>query len=135
MTNVELARAGTDAFNQRDLDGFLKLTDPDVEFVARVLQIEGGGPLRGHDGIRRWWNEMLGVFPDFVVEVEDVRDLGDVIIARQRHRARGGESNAPMEELGWLVTVWRDGRVVWWRDFDNEEEALAQARGRANGGD
>ena len=47
--NVELIYRGIDAYNRRDLDAFLALCDPEVEFYSRLIEVEGGGPLRGHD--------------------------------------------------------------------------------------
>src|SRR6185295_7605734 len=76
--NVELGYQTMDAFNRRDLDAFLALMDHDVETVPRTTALEGEN-YRGHDGVRRWWNQLLAVFPDFRIEVVDeVRDLGDL---------------------------------------------------------
>ena len=47
--NVELQHRLTDAFNRRDLDAFLRLTDEDVEANPRTGAMEGG--YHGHD-----WN-------------------------------------------------------------------------------
>ena len=34
---------------------FLALCDPDSEYFSHLVELEGGGPYRGHDGIRSWW--------------------------------------------------------------------------------
>jgi hypothetical protein len=39
--NVELAYRAIDAFNRRDLGGFLSLMDDDVEGFSRIVAIEG----------------------------------------------------------------------------------------------
>jgi hypothetical protein len=44
---VEIVRAGHDTFNQRDLDAYLALHDPDEEFAPYERAIEGLGPYRG----------------------------------------------------------------------------------------
>jgi ketosteroid isomerase-like protein len=82
--NVELVRRGFDAFNRRDLDAYMALMDPDVEGIPRMVAIEGD--YRGYDGIDRWWKELLDVFPDFSIEVGEVRDLGDLTLAVTRLR-------------------------------------------------
>jgi ketosteroid isomerase-like protein len=79
--NVDQARRGYDALNRRDLDAFLALMDPEVEFTTRFAQMEGGSQYRGHDGVREWWEDLLAIFPDFRVEVLEVRDLGDLAVA------------------------------------------------------
>jgi len=124
--NVEQYRRGIDAFNRRDLEAFLALADPGVIGVSRVLAIEGGS-YEGHQGVRDWWGELLGVFPDFQIEIVSVRDAGDVIVSALRNRAHGEGSAAPLEELVWQVSEWRDGRVVRWQMYEAEEQALEAA--------
>jgi hypothetical protein len=51
--NVELVHRLIEAVNRRDLDAALALMDDDVEVASRIVAIEGG--LRGHDGVRLWW--------------------------------------------------------------------------------
>jgi ketosteroid isomerase-like protein len=122
--NVRLSYEAADAFNRRDMDGFLALFHPDLEFTSRLREMEGGGPYRGHDGIRSWWTDLLNAFPDFEAEIEEVRDLGDMTIARQRSRGRAVASEAPMEQTIWQAVEWRDGRAIWWRTCPSEAAAL-----------
>jgi ketosteroid isomerase-like protein len=124
--NVELYRRGIEAFNQRDLEAFLALADPDVVGISRVLAIEGSS-YRGHDGTREWWEDLLGVFPDFTIEVVWVRDTGDLTVSELRNSAQGEGSPAPLEELVWQVSEWRDGRVVRWQMYESEQSALEAA--------
>jgi ketosteroid isomerase-like protein len=124
--NVELYRRGIEAFNRRDLDAFLALADPDVVGISRVLAIEGDS-YRGHAGTREWWTDLLGVFPDFRIEVVWVRDAGDLTVSELRNSAHGEGSAAPLEECVWQVSEWRDGRVVRWQMYEREQDALEAA--------
>lgn len=124
--NVELARRVYDAFNRRDLDGFLALMDSDVDGMPRSLGIEGGS-YRGREGMRRWWMEILAVFDDFEVEVVEVRGSGDVTISKLRIGGHGAASAVAISETVWHAGGWRDGRCVWWRTCDSEAEALEAA--------
>jgi ketosteroid isomerase-like protein len=124
--NVELYRRGIEAFNRRDLDAFLALAHADVVGISRVLAIEGDS-YRGHDGTREWWNDLLGVFPDFRIEVVWVRDAGDLTVSELQNSAHGEGSAAPLEEVVWQVSEWRDGRVVRWQIYDSEQDALEAA--------
>jgi len=72
--NVENAHRVYDAFNRRDLDAVLAFVDPEVEFKVRFMDMQGRAYLRGHDGIREWWQGVLAVFPDFKIEVLEARD-------------------------------------------------------------
>ena len=125
--NAELVRRAFDAFNRRDLDAFLALCHPDVEFVAYAMQLEGGDPYRGHEGVRAWWETIFAVYPDFRADIEELRDLGDLIITRARMHGRGVESAAPMDQEVWQVGRPRDGKVIGWRFFRSESEALEAA--------
>jgi ketosteroid isomerase-like protein len=125
--NVELVYRVADAMNRRDLDAFLALADSDLEFHSRLVELEGGEPYRGHDGIRSWWEDVLRVFPDFSTEIEEVRDLGDVTVTRVSLRGHGMESDAPWEQTQWHVTEWRHKKSIRWRIFMSEAEALEAA--------
>ena len=125
--NVEQARRIAAAINRHDLDGVLALTDPEVEFIPRLLEVDGGGSYRGHDGVRSWWENLFGVWPDFKSEVEEVRDLGDVTVARVRMSGQGIAGEAATAQTSWVVTEWRGGKTIWMRNFQNEGEALEAA--------
>jgi ketosteroid isomerase-like protein len=122
--DVELAYQAFDAMNRHDLDGFLALMNDDVEAVSSLAAMEGG--YRGHAGIRRWWQNLFDVFPDFNVEVVDVRDLGEgSTFATLRRRGHGAGSGTPLDMLLWTGIRMRDGKCVWWQAFGDKDEALA----------
>jgi ketosteroid isomerase-like protein len=121
-----------DAFNRRDLDAFLAGMAPDIEFAPYEVMVQGGNPYRGHDGVRRWWEESFAVLPDLRAEIHDVRDLGDVAVVAGRLRAHGTGSGAPIERQMWLAIEWRQGVEVWWASYESEAEALEAARLRAS---
>ncbi|MGZ5388325.1 MAG: nuclear transport factor 2 family protein [Solirubrobacterales bacterium] len=127
--NVELHGRAFEAFNDRDLDAFLALADRDIELAPLNLELEGGA-YRGHPGVRTFWNEYLSVFPDFSVDFDELRALGDLTVARVRLRGHGGASDVPFEEPIWQVAEWRRMQCVWWHSFRSEAEALEAARMR-----
>ena len=94
--NVDLARRAYEAFNRRDLEAFLALLDDEVEIDSRLVAIEGG--YHGHDGVRRWWKDLFDVMPDYRVEVEELIDLGERVLARTGHHGRGKSSGVEVEE-------------------------------------
>ena len=101
--------------------------DPDVRFIPRLVEVDGGGSYRGHDGVRSWWENLFGVWPDFKSEVEEIRDLGDVTVTRARFSGQGIGSEAATEQTSWVVNEWRDGKLIWMRVFPSEAEALEAA--------
>ena len=120
-----MARRAFAAINQRDLDTVLALLDEDVESVSRIAAIEG--PLRGHEGYRRWWDAWFGAFPDYQLEVVEIKDHGDAVIIAFRASGHGAGSDLPFEDLAWHVSRWREGKSVWWKVCLREVEALEAA--------
>lgn len=125
--NVELTYRAHDAFNRRDLDAFLALMDPDVEFTPYERAVEGSGPYHGHSGVQGWWEDAFEILPDFRVELDEVRDLGDMVFVRGCLRGQGAGSGVSFERTYWGLFHWRDKKQVWWHAFESESEALEAA--------
>jgi ketosteroid isomerase-like protein len=123
--NVELARRAVDAVNRRDLQAFLRFMDEGVEVESRIVGMEG--PLRGHQGVDRWWHEWFNSFPDYKLEIVEVQDFGDVLLSALRAVGHGAGSGVPFEDNVWQASRWRAGKCVWWRNFMRREEALEAA--------
>jgi ketosteroid isomerase-like protein len=120
--NVELTHRVFQAFNDRDLDTLLAGLHNDVEAFPRLAAVEGA--YSGHDGVRRWWEQLLGAFPDFHAEILEVRDLGQLMVVVLRVRGRGAGSDTPLDSTIWHVNQFRDGKVIRWRVYTSESEAL-----------
>ncbi|HKH42589.1 MAG TPA: nuclear transport factor 2 family protein [Solirubrobacterales bacterium] len=122
--NVEALRSGYAAVNRGDIDGLLVNVQPDVEFTSLIAEAEGE-IFRGHDGIRRWWKEVVLPLGGLHGEPEEVRDLGDTVIARVAgtYRPRGVE----VHQTVWHVVRYRDAKATSWKFFRTEGEALEAA--------
>ncbi len=123
--NVESYWRGVDAYNRRDLAAFLDLMDPDIEFVPRLAEVEGGGS--GHPGIRSWWQDESGAFEEIHMEVEEVLDRGTWIIAIGTTRMSGVGSGAAVDASFVHALRWRDGKCVRLESFRTLDEALEAA--------
>ncbi len=82
---------------------------------------------RGHDGIRRWWEETFTVLPDINVEAHEVRDLGSSLFVHGTLRGHGAESGVPIERPLWQVVERQDRKTVRWRVFESQAEAIEAA--------
>lgn len=122
--HAELLHRAIDAFNRRDLDAYLELMDPDVEFTPYEVGVQGGQPYRGHVGVRSWWSESFEVLPDFKADIYETQDFGDKTFVHGCIRAHGAGSGAPITQMAWLAIEWRDKKAVWWYSYATREEAL-----------
>src|SRR3954452_9242519 len=120
--NMDLALLMYELFNRRDLDAMLALMHDEVEIEPRLGALEGD--YRGHEGVCRWWSDLLASLPDYTAEIADVQDLGDMTLGQIRGRAHGAVSATPVVETWWQSIRWRDGRCLWWRNFAAKADAL-----------
>ena len=120
--NVELVRRAIEAFNGRDWDAFVALADEGIVVESRLVAMEGS--YRGHDGLRRWWDNLFDFLPDYIIEIVELRDLGDITIVRVDGWGHGAASATPVIDPFWQPMRWRDGKCVWWRNCSTEAEAL-----------
>jgi SnoaL-like domain len=127
LENVELVYQATEAFNLGALSLFLSFCSPRVEFISRLVALEGDEPRRGYDGVRSWWEALHEAYWDLTAEVDDVRDLGEVTVTRVRLRGWSRRSDAPMQQTQWHVTRWSRKNAIRWRVFLSEDEALEAA--------
>ena len=125
--NVGLTHRVIEAFNRRDLAGYLELVDRNVEFTPYEVWVQGGNPYRGHTGVKTWWEDSFAVLPDLKAEIYEVRDFGEKTLLHDRLRAQGAGRGAPVERPLWLAITWRGGKGVWWCAFGSEAEALEAA--------
>jgi ketosteroid isomerase-like protein len=125
VENVEALRRGYAAVNRGDVDGLLAAVHPDVEFTSLIAEAEGETFL-GHDGVRRWWKEVVLPLGGLHGEPEEVRDLGDTVVARVlgTYHPMGVE----VRQTVWNVVRFREGKATWWQFFRTEDEALEAAR-------
>jgi ketosteroid isomerase-like protein len=125
--NVEVAREAHAAFNARDLDRFLDVWHADCEYrPALEGGLEGGGGIyRGHDGIRRWWQEMRDAWSDMGSEMKEIQDLGDGrLLVSIILRVRAETDDMGLEAPFFQVITSRDGRLLSSHDFSSKAAAL-----------
>src|SRR5215217_7131407 len=70
--NIEVARELIDAVNRRDLDAFLRLVRPDVEWDDREGWPGIQGVYTGPDGVRDSWERFLEVWESVAIGSQTV---------------------------------------------------------------
>jgi ketosteroid isomerase-like protein len=123
--NVEIVRAGYDAFNRGDLEANLAALDPAVEWWPAADE-PITEPYRGHDGYRTLVGEIREYVPDLQAEIEECFAVGDRVVTCLRFWGRGRDSGAPVELRETNVARFRAGKIVEVREYRERAEALSE---------
>jgi ketosteroid isomerase-like protein len=125
--NVELFKRGVEAANRFDVDGLLETLDPEVEWHTAVVDLLAGAVFRGHEAVRRVFQDFDGAFAEYHSEFWDVRDLGDRVLAIGQLRIVGKEGGNPVESPFAYLVRFRNGKAIWVKAFTDPKEALEAA--------
>ena len=125
--DVESFKRGLEAGNRGDVDTLLEQLDPEVEWHSALHALIGGEQtvFRGHDGVRKMLQDLNETFGEIEIEIDEIRDLGDGLVAIGRNRSRGKASGAEIETPLALVTEIRNGKTVSIRGYLDPQQALA----------
>ena len=125
--NVDIVRAMLDAFNRGDVRGFLDMCDPDIEWDLSQRLIDPG-TYHGRTGIEEFFEQQLEAWEDApTMEVEDLIDAGDQVVAFVRVHGRGKASGATVDAR--IAQVWTisDGKATRLEYHGDRREALKVA--------
>ena len=124
----KLLRTGYGALSRGDIEGALKVLDPDVEIATSGAFLDSGTVYRGHDGAREFFRMIGDVFEELAYDVLDVHEVdADRVLVIVRLRGRGRGTGLELDrEAGHLWTL-RGERPVRMQGFASPEEARAAA--------
>ena len=122
---IALARAAYNALNDRDLDTYLTLIDPEVEFTSLIAEAESR-TYRGHDGVREWWEELSTPLGGLRIEARSIELLPSQLVLAEL-LVSGEVEGVSVSQPMWHVARVRDGRALWWAFGRTREQALAAA--------
>ncbi|MCD6016607.1 MAG: SnoaL-like domain [Solirubrobacterales bacterium] len=129
--NVELLRQSYEAWNRRDFDSALAIYEPDVvwTFTAEARGAAFKSVYRGPDGVREFWDTFVEPWEDVNIEIEEIRDAGDSVLALVVFHARardGLEIDQPFVH----VITFRGSRGIRFEAFAKRElEQALEAAG------
>jgi hypothetical protein len=120
---LELYARVSREFERRDLESYLELMHPEVEFTTVAFGEERA--FRGHDGVREWW-EALSARPGYdAYSSTATRIAEDAILIRARIRAPSQSGGYLDAAALWLLLA-RDGLVWRYRPVESEADARAE---------
>lgn len=120
--NLEVVRRAVAAVNARDLEGYLACCTPDVELHTNEVF---AGVYEGPQGIRRFLTDVEDAAPDFHIDVQDLKAVGDdQVLAPMRTGSTGRASRIPMTQTQTNVYDLLDGKIRRIRIFLDHHQAL-----------
>ncbi|MGI9019755.1 MAG: nuclear transport factor 2 family protein [Solirubrobacterales bacterium] len=122
----EIVRKLIEAFNRRDAEALQALLAPDAEIVPMRAALEDT-VYRGPDAASQWYAALDQSWEGLTVEVEEIRDVAQGVLAIGRIRGRGRESGAGIDVEAASLVRFRDGLVTRLRTYSDVAQALEAA--------
>jgi ketosteroid isomerase-like protein len=125
QSSVQLVCAILAALNRGDVDGMLAHMDPQFEWrpletspVARVYQ--------GHEDVRRYVEDWLGTFEGLRLDVEDLSEVADRVVAVVRGHGRGRGSGLQLDNRFCQVWTVSRGTAIAMEEHATRELAVSR---------
>src|SRR5262245_39490383 len=123
--NVERFVEGIEAFNRKDVPGFVRLLDAEVVWDHRLADLQGN--FVGPEAVATWFGDLYEHFETVEIDCPDIRDLGDRVLGLGVARAVGKGSGVETELTFATVARYRNGRLTHYIDFGDRTQALEAA--------
>ena len=125
--SVEVVRAMYEAYIAGEAERALSYFHPDVE-VDYSVRADTPGVRRGPEALAELTLSWQASFDDYSEEIEEIRDLGDLVclIATQRGKSKGSD----FELADRFASLWevKDGQITSVTLYANPGDALEAAR-------
>ncbi len=124
--SLERLRAGFEAFNTRDPQGWMNLFCEDVE-LREIAEMPDAAVYHGHDGVRRWFDGITASMGEFRFEPVTAWWGEGTNVVEVRGSAVGTGSGVPIEWNVFVVNWLRGDKVARTEGFLDRDEAMAAA--------
>src|SRR5713101_1919157 len=95
--NVAVVHAVVERWNAGDRTVPTDVLHPDVEMETPFSSVSGT-PYRGYAGFERWMRDLDDQFSEWRNYLDDVREVGDTVIAIGHVQARGRASGVALDQ-------------------------------------
>jgi ketosteroid isomerase-like protein len=129
MDNVELMRAGFDAFERRDRAWSQRYCTPDVEWRPALGLLLSQEVYRGPAEVEQViFDEIPSVLNDFTSDVLELTEIDhERVLAIVRFKGTAAASGMEIEQVFGQIYTFRDGRVAAMQSYSSKEQAVAAA--------
>jgi ketosteroid isomerase-like protein len=122
--NVDAVRTVIEHFNAGDRTVPQELLAPDFELETPFSSVSGT-PYRGYSGIQEWLRDLDEQFSEWQNRLDDVREVGDKVIATGSVHVRGRVSGLEVDQpAAWVGHFGSDHRLTRAHIYLDGAEAL-----------
>jgi ketosteroid isomerase-like protein len=104
-----------DAWLREDLDAYLACWAEDMTFASPVHP----DPIRGRDAYASVIRASAAMVRPLRFDIDHLAVRGDVVLAEWEIEAEHRASGARLRWRGMSAAEYRDGLIVWWREYWN----------------
>jgi ketosteroid isomerase-like protein len=120
LSNEEIVRVLFDAFSRRDLPSAVELMHRDVVFQPMTAAVtRAGEPYRGHEGIRRYTEDVETHWQRLTIRLKQIRSAGQAVVALGLVSGSGSGGSFEDAPTTWVVKF-KEGRVAHVQIFSDE---------------
>ena len=123
---VELVKRALAALNTGRIDSLVAICDQDFE-LDMSDRVFNPAVYRGHDGIRKFYAEVLEVWQSYTWEPEQLLEHGDLVLVLVRTAGRGRGSGLDVDRETAMIWRVRGDKALWLRFYRDREQAVAAA--------
>jgi ketosteroid isomerase-like protein len=127
-SNAEIVRQFYETWSRDEFPGPAELMHPEIEYVNPEGAIEPG-TRRGIPAFASALKKSLEVWEYWRAEPEELRELGDHVVAVVTYRTRGRGSGVEIEGRESALWTFRDGKVIRYEWFHGAADAFEAAAG------
>jgi ketosteroid isomerase-like protein len=125
LSKEEVVASLFEAFSRRDLPGALALVHPEVVFQPMTAAVtRAGEPYRGHEGVRRYAEDIESYWEELVIHPAQIRAAGRAVVALGLVSGRGPAGSFEDAPTTWVVKF-RDGLVANAQIFSDERNVVS----------
>ncbi len=121
--NVERVRQTFEAFGRGDLRGALAHARLEVR-TQRIAPLPDPKTFSGPAGMLMAWGEWSEPFEELELEVGELIEAGESVVAEIRQRGLPKGGGEPVEEQLWFVCTFFEGELVQWDMLASKRQAL-----------
>ena len=115
------------AYDRGGVDGLAEFWHPDIKWRAAEGALDDVGLMEGPDALRDYLRQWEETFAEGRMEVEELIDAGDQVVAVLRGIGQMKDSDAEIDLRYAMVVTIRDGKIASGREYFTREEALKAA--------